>query len=115
VLEIHLSKVPLCKRDKVPIGQEFVQLEVVAPDGGEIAPGTYVLEQDAHTRIRLLKMTAPECESSAGSIASSGFVELDEVSEDLIRGRFAGTNPDSKIDLYASFVAAHCGSYVDCL
>lgn len=113
-LEIRLSTIPLCKRNDVPDQHPFVKLEIAVPAGETVAPGTYPLRQDLGTRIRLLRMFGPECASAAGSIAASGFVQLDEVGEDVVRGSYVGTNPDSKIDLRGSFAASHCVGVTTC-
>jgi len=114
-LEIRLSTIPLCRKDDVPDQHPFVKLEIAVPAGTTVEPGTYPLKQDLGTRIRLLRMFGPECASSAGSIAAAGYVVLDEVGDDVVRGSYVGTNPDSKIDLRGSFVATHCAGVATCV
>lgn len=113
-LEVRLSTIPLCRRDDVPDGHRFVKLEIAVPVGTTIGPGTYPLKQDLGTRIHLLRMFGPQCASSAGSVAAAGYVLLDEVGDDVVRGSFVGTNPDSKIDLRGEFVATHCAGITTC-
>jgi hypothetical protein len=107
-LVIRLSTISMCERPEVPQSHQFVELELVIPADGVFEPETCKLDQAFRCRLRLARTTAPECASSAGPIAAFGQVQIDEVTENVVRGSFAGTNPDSKLDLRGSFVAKPC-------
>jgi hypothetical protein len=107
-LVIRLSTISMCERSEVPQSHQFVELELVIPVDAEFMPETCKLDQTFRCRIRLLRTTAPECASSAGPIAAFGHLQIDEVSENVVRGSFVGTNTASKVDLRGSFVAKPC-------
>jgi hypothetical protein len=113
-LIVRLSGISLCDPAGVPQGHPFVELELVIPADAELAPETCRLDQTFRCRIRLLRTTAPECAGSAGPIAASGHLQIDEITDALVRGSFAGTNRDSKIDLQGSFVARRCAGSASC-
>lgn len=114
VLVIRMSSIPMCEPADVPHGHPFVEIELVLPPDGQPIVESCRLDQTFRCRIRLMRTTAPECAASSGRIASSGHVQIDEVTADAIHGSFVGTNVDSKIDLRGSFVATQCSGAASC-
>lgn len=113
-LVIRLSSTSLCDRAEVPLAHPFVELELVIPADTPFAPETCRLDQTFRCRIRLMRTTTPECASASGPIAASGQLQIDEVTDELVRGTFDGTSIDSKIDLHGSFVARRCQGSASC-
>ena len=113
-LVVRLSSVSLCERAEVPLDHPFVEVELAIPTDAQFAPEDCRLDQTLRCRIRLARTTTPECASAAGTHAGFGHVQIDEITEDVVRGSFVGTSVDSKLDLQGSFVAHRCAGSESC-
>jgi hypothetical protein len=113
-LVVRLSTLSLCNRTEVPLDHPFVELELTAPAGAQFATGDCRLDQTLRCRIRIARTTTPECASAAGTYAAAGHLQIDEITEDVVRGSFVGTSIDSKLDLQGSFVAHRCEGSESC-
>lgn len=113
-LVIRLSTVSMCERTEVPVSHQFVEIELVISADRAFEPETCKLDQTSRCRIRLLRTTSPECGSASGPIAAFGQVQIDEVSENIVRGSFEGTSRDSKLDLRGTFAARPCTGTAGC-
>lgn len=113
-LVIRLSTISMCERSEVPKGHSFVELELVVPSDGPFAPENCRLDQTFRCRIRLARTTSGDCASSAAAYAGSGNLQIDEVTDAVIRGSYVGTSRDSKLDLRGSFTAKPCTGSEGC-
>lgn len=107
-LVIRLSTLSMCDRSEVPQDHPFVEVELVIPSDAAFAPETCRLDQTFRCRIRLARTSAPECRTFSGTYAAFGTVQIDEVTDTLVRGSYVGTSTDSKLDLRGSFSAKPC-------
>jgi hypothetical protein len=117
-LIVHLSRADQCHLSTVPSGTEYVELGVHFPSGISPAPGTYDVIYDARERdadLSYAGVSYMRVEGACGFIAitaESGSVTLESVSDDEIRGTFAGV--DDTVDLHGSFVAKPCVTTPSC-
>lgn len=113
-LVIRMSSISFCNKAEVPLDHPFVEVELAIPSDHPFAPEDCRLDQTFRCRVRIARTTAPECASVAGTHASEGHVQIEEVTEDLVRGNYVGTSTDSKVDLRGSFVARRCEGSASC-
>ena len=113
-LVIRLSAISLCEKAQVPLDHPFVELELAIPSDQQFAAEDCRLDQTFRCRIRIARTTTPECASAAGPHASEGHLQIEEITEDVVRGNYVGTSTDSKVDLRGSFVAHLCAGSASC-
>ena len=108
VLLIRMSTAKICERTAVPSGTEWVDIEVVVPPASDIPVATYGVGFDGESGLTLQTSSSTQCNSYQGLGAGRGSITIQEIDATHVKGSFAGTNADTRLDLKGTFLAKPC-------